>query len=414
MKLTRTKLASGERYSVLLDEKGVPAWYPTLFATSQLINKAAAPNTIEAYLNAIRLLLEWCNSSGIVLEELFSSNRFLAAEQVEQLCIYLREKKSTKKSGLVRNINTKTSFNKAAAIKARPSVTSNTLYIRASYVAKYVDWLAKQVLSERGRIIDKDIAHSIRQMVKSIEARRPIRATSYRNPKKGLTDSQRSALISAINSNPEHSPFSPKTIQRDKLIFEVFFKTGVRLGELMSIKISDLDFQKNTLHIPRRHDDIADPRLKQPVVKTLDRLFPLDRALSEKLHDYILNDRAKVDGANKHEFLFVTYKAGPFCGAPLSSAAVYKVVNRLRTNVAELSGLTPHSLRHTWNDMFSEKMDELKVPEAEEEKIRSRLMGWAEGSGTSAIYTQRHIDRKANEASLLLQRGLSDEFKKSK
>ncbi len=44
--------------------------------------------------------------------------------------------------------------------------------------------------------------------------------------------------------------------------------------------------------------------------------------------------------------------------------------------------------------MFSEKVDEQGISEAEEEKLRSNLMGWAEGSGTSKTYTQRHIEKR--------------------
>ena len=39
-RLKRVKFDSGERYSLLIDNDGIPLWYPTLFATSQLRNAA--------------------------------------------------------------------------------------------------------------------------------------------------------------------------------------------------------------------------------------------------------------------------------------------------------------------------------------------------------------------------------------
>ena len=60
-----------------------------------------------------------------------------------------------------------------------------------------------------------------------------------------------------------------------------------------------------------------------------------------------------------------------------------------------------------------EKVDQQGIKEAEEEKLRSNLMGWAEGSGTSTTYTKRHIAKKAHEVSLLLQREIDDGIKKS-
>lgn len=48
-------------------------------------------------------------------------------------------------------------------------------------------------------------------------------------------------------------------------------------------------------------------------------------------------------------------------------------------------------------------MDE-KVSEEIQEKIRSFLMGWKEGSGTAAIYNKRFIQQKGHEAALELQK----------
>ena len=83
-------------------------------------------------------------------------------------------------------------------------------------------------------------------MVSSLKARRPTRSISSRNPKKGLTDNQRDIVLRIINPTSIDSPFSKETKQRDSLIFEILYKTGIRLGELLSVKISDFNFQNNT------------------------------------------------------------------------------------------------------------------------------------------------------------------------
>ncbi|MDP7812960.1 tyrosine-type recombinase/integrase (plasmid) [Acinetobacter baumannii] len=414
MKLIRTKFKSGERYSLLVDDKGMPIWYPTLFATSKLRNSAKAPNTIEAHLNAIKLLIEWSHSSNIVLEEIFSAKQFLTTEQIEHLCIYLKGKKDEKIYEGFKSCRNQRKELHRAKIRSEESISSSTAYIRISYVANYIDWLAKHVISERNQIINSDISLGISRMVRSLKARRPTRSISSRNPKKGLADNQRDIVLRIINPNSIDLPFSTETKERDSLIFEILYKTGIRLGELLSIKISDFNFQNNTLHIHRRHDDVYDPRLKQPVAKTFDRLLPISRKLAERTHDYILRERSQVVGANKHDFLFVTYKSGPYCGKPLSSSGLYKIINQVRESIDDLSDLTPHIFRHTWNDMFSEKVDEQGISEAEEEKLRSNLMGWAEGSGTSKTYTQRHIEKKAHQVSILLQKEIDDGINKNK
>ncbi|EJM8830235.1 site-specific integrase, partial [Pseudomonas aeruginosa] len=91
-------------------------------------------------------------------------------------------------------------------------------------------------------------------------------------------------------------------------------------------------------------------------------------------------------------------------GAPLSLSAVNVIFAELRNAFnGEFDAVTPHVLRHTWNDRFSDVMDKLKVSEAEEERMRSFLMGWAPTSKTSASYTRRHIRLKAQQVSLAMQ-----------
>ena len=403
-KLRRVKFeSSGERYSLLTGSDGLPLWYPTLFATSQLRNAAKAPNTIEAHLNAIKLLLEWTNSHEIDLKQSFSTMKFLTVEQIESLCSYLKQDRSQRMKSNVIPIRMANKERTRASLTPPKTVAKQTYYIRISYIADYLEWFAKRVLSERKIIISRDISHLISQMIRSLKTRRPTRSINQRNAPRGVSEAQRELLLSVCDPKYQNSPFSSKTRERDSLLVDILYQTGIRLGELLSIKISDLNFQENTLLIARRHDDVDDPRVKQPVAKTLDRLLPLSRGLSQRIHDYILRHRSLVKGANRHEFLFVSYKSGPHCGTPLSTSAVYRIINRVTSNIDRLSELTPHILRHTWNDRFSDKADEQGLDQAEEEKLRSYLMGWKEGSGTSATYTRRHIEKEAHKVSLLLQ-----------
>ena len=90
----------------------------------------------------------------------------------------------------------------------------------------------------------------------------------------------------------------------------------------------------------------------------------------------------------------------------MSLAAMGKVFEKLRTQCSDLSGISAHILRHTWNDRFSEQMDESNISVDREHKIRSYLMGWAETSGTAAEYTRRHTRKAAMAASLALQSAL--------
>lgn len=409
MRVITRVFASGERYPMLVDADGMPVTYPTLYATTQLRNSAKSANTIEANLQSIKLLYEWCYANQINLEETLSSAKLFDTTDIEGLCYYLRVKKnnsiakSSSKVILFKDERIKTEKTK---IKA---VAKETLYIRITYIADYIEWLVKLILTERKRLVDRETHKKIARMAKELKARRPTRSITSRGIVKGLSNTQRKILEEVTNEDHELNPFPERTRRRDSLLVELFLKTGVRLGELLSIQIKDINFQQNILLIPRRHDNPKDPRAKQPVAKTLSRKLVLSKELAVRIHNYIISDRSRVSRSNKHDFLFVAYKDGPFCGSPLTAGSVYRIFNIIRNNKNELSNLTPHMLRHTWNDIFSEKADSLELEEAKEEKMRSYIMGWKEGSGTSAIYTKRHIEKKAHEVSLLLQGGNSND-----
>ena len=173
LKLTRVKFeSSGERYSMLTGSDGLPLWYPTLFATSQLRNAAKAPNTIEAHLNAIKLLLEWTNSHEIDLKQTFSAMKFLTVEQIESLCSYLKQDRNQRMKRKKSNVIPIRMANKErirASLTQSKTVAKQTYYIRISYITDYLEWFAKRVLSERKIIISSEVSHLISLMIRSLK-----------------------------------------------------------------------------------------------------------------------------------------------------------------------------------------------------------------------------------------------------
>jgi integrase len=84
------------------------------------------------------------------------------------------------------------------------------------------------------------------------------------------------------------------------------------------------------------------------------------------------------------------------------------VLSVVRKASPDLYKFTGHQLRHVWNENFSKLMDSMDEPVTEErqEEMRSYLMGWKPGSGTAAIYNQRYVRRKGQEAALELQKNM--------
>ena len=404
------KFADGERYPILTDTQGTPHWHATLFVTTQLRNNSKAANTIVANLAAVRDLLRWAARSAIDLEQRFATQNFLTEQEIEALChaTVLPTAPQHLSPPPVRRVplNLESAWAPARkSARTEPQVAGTTKYKRITYVTTYLIWLAKRLVEREARQISEPTARRIQQMAATLRARRPQRTShSTGKARQGLSEMQQQSLLELITPQAKANPFSTNVQQRNQLIVLFLYHLGIRSGELLSLRVDDLDLQGNCITIARRHDDIFDPRAHQPVAKTADRRVPISDALASKAAAYVLNDRRHVPGAKRHLYLFVTHRAGPFQGAPLSSAGLRKMFADLQSRRPEhLARLSPHLLRHTANDRFSALMDQGRVEPAREDKMRSYLMGWKEGSGTAAVYTRRHVEKAARLAALKLQ-----------
>lgn len=389
--IRRFNTPDGERRAVLVDETGRPLFYPNLWATVHLRNGGLAVNTIQNALNAIKCLYAWLADSQIDVERRFSTGHLLQAREVHSLRDFFQNRLRQKAHGKVVQLSRKVK-----------TVDRSTQYARMTAVADYLGFLAKELQPSSARSEEP-----IAAMVAQIKANRPSQSTKTsgrERDEKSLDDSALDALEERLKPGAEHNPFKGSAVQfRNALIFAIARVTGMRRGELLNLKIEDIDFSKNTLKIVRRPDSIQDTRTYQPVAKTREREFPLDAELVGRMYDYVMQYRSKIPRAKAHGYLFVTHKKGPSYGDPMSNSAFSKFTDSLKSIVA---GIHMHKLRHHWNYTFSKMASEKALTPAREEKLRSYLMGWDETSGMAAIYNQRHIKKEAGEASLAHQRKL--------
>lgn len=390
-------MGSGERYCLLVQQdSGMPLFYPNLFITIQVRNSSLSFASMEGALSSIAVLLKFCDVHQIDLVERFRSGFFLKLNEVDALADYCQL-----------NLSSKVAVNKVLSLsKARkPRVANETVYRRLSVIAKYLDWLGT-LLS----VSCTENKNKLDALVKKVRSRRPVKKGRNQSlVEKGLTDEQVDLLFEVFRPKSDMNPFKGESTKvRNRLMFLMLYFLGVRMGELLSIKVKDIDFSNNQIVIARRADEKADPRLDQPLVKTMDRRIPLKDSLAAEIHNYVMNYRRKESSARKHEYLFVVHKPGPTSGQPVSKATYNKVMTTVKALSPKLIDFTGHALRHKWNERFSLLMDSMDEPPDEEkqEQLRSWLMGWKQGSGTAAYYNKRFIKNKANKASLELQKGI--------
>ncbi|BES85404.1 hypothetical protein PEC302107_16540 [Pectobacterium araliae] len=141
-------------------------------------------------------------------------------------------------------------------------------------------------------------------MVAELKNKRPD-SDGYRDyiPEKSLTKAQQDILFNVVSVGSALNPFSPAVQTRNRLIILLLFSYGVRAGELLNLRISDIDFACSSITIQRRANDKSDPRVKQPLVKTRGRVLLSEEAVMSELYNYIQQDRLKIRNAKKNDFL---------------------------------------------------------------------------------------------------------------
>ena len=152
--------------------------------------------------------------------------------------------------------------------------------------------------------------------------------------------------------------------QRDKLIIELLFGTGMRLAELLGITESDLDLQQGTVKVLGK-------RNKQ-------RIIPVNKELANLLHNYLVLRKNEIFGNNSLK-LIVTNK-----GADAYPKMVYLTVQKYLTYISTQQKRSPHVLRHTFATTLLNKGADLNA-------IKD-LLGHASLSATQ-VYTHNSVER---------------------
>jgi integrase/recombinase XerC len=128
--------------------------------------------------------------------------------------------------------------------------------------------------------------------------------------------------------------------RRDGLILELFYQTGIRLSELISLTDEAVDL--NTCQLK-----VSGTRNKQ-------RIIPFGNHLRQRILSY-LEFRAKVVGDTPSRF-FVRPN-----GMPLYPQLVYRMVNHQLSQVTTLTKRSPHVLRHTFATILLNEGAELNA-----------------------------------------------------
>jgi integrase/recombinase XerC len=175
-----------------------------------------------------------------------------------------------------------------------------------------------------------------------------------------------SASVTALMNQPERSTAEGL---RDRAILEMFYGTGMRLSELISLNWNDINLVDSTVKVMGKGS-------KQ-------RIIPIGRKAKHALKEYSAQRQSVLDENYRDETqgaaVFITKR-----GKRLSPKSVNVLINRYIGRVSEIRKKSPHVLRHSFATHLLDNGADLKAVQ--------QMLGH-ESLSTTQIYTHVSVER---------------------
>ena len=152
--------------------------------------------------------------------------------------------------------------------------------------------------------------------------------------------------------------------KRDRAILELFYASGLRLSELCTARLENLDLDEAFIRVTGKGN------------KT--RVVPVGKIAMDCVQSYLRLERPQLVGPKTSSHIFISVRGGP-----LSPDRVRDIVKERAKNAGIETNLYPHLLRHSFATHLLENGADLRVIQ--------EMLGHADIS-TTQIYT--HVDQK--------------------
>jgi len=119
-------------------------------------------------------------------------------------------------------------------------------------------------------------------------------------------------------------------------MFAVLGMTGLRAGEMLGLKVSDLDFARKVIHI-RRSIDSRTKREQTPKSRGSASDVPMPKALEQRLRDFLRSYHRD----NPNGYLFANRNANSYSVGKVTEYGLWPVLRQLQIESAGL-----HAFRH--------------------------------------------------------------------
>ena len=238
---------------------------------------------------------------------------------------------------------------------------SNTLSSYVRDVRQFSEWLNEEgielaqaaqtdikryaaYMGKKGKS-DSTIVRSIASLKSFYSYMLTIHCVSL-NPAKGFTPTKIERKLPAILSSKEVDLFleQPDTSDakgcRDKAMLEVLYATGIRVSELISLDVMDVNLSVGFVRCES---------------KNRERVVPLYRAAVKALTAYVNEVRPQLLDDPQETALFVN-----MAGERMSRQGFWKIVKYYQEKAGIKKEITPHTLRHSFAAHLLENVADLK------------------------------------------------------
>ncbi|MGM0944753.1 MAG: tyrosine-type recombinase/integrase [Bacteroidota bacterium] len=185
---------------------------------------------------------------------------------------------------------------------------------------------------------------------------------SLKNPKKLPEFVQESSIQDVLKEEVYEAGFEG---QRDRMVIEFLYLTGVRLSELIGLKWADLD-------LPQAQVKVFGKRKKE-------RIIPLSKGLLQNIVSYQKLYEERFSNTLQSSYFIVSNT-----GKKSYPMMIYRIVRKYLDRFAQTSKRSPHVLRHTFATHLLNKGADLNAVKD--------LLGHANLAATQ-VYTHNSMEK---------------------
>jgi len=189
----------------------------------------------------------------------------------------------------------------------------------------------------------------------------PARLLETPRPSRRLPGPLSQQEVEQLLSQPD--PNRPKG-QRDCAMFEILYATGLRVSELVNLKISNINLEAGYIRTVGKGSK--------------ERIVPIGDKAMEAVKDYLSIGRYQMMKERNSPYIFLNSM-----GHPMSRQGFWKIIKKYGKEAGIKRKITPHSIRHSFATHLLEAGADLRSVQV--------MLGHADIS-TTQIYT--HVTRE--------------------